>query len=390
MTPLGPSRDIFLVIGNCGSSGSVTEIQWQQGSERSSENLTLADIASIAGVSTATVARVLKSKSHVSKRTLERVQRVLAETGYRPNAIARSLRTQRTQTIGHLLSRLTFSSLFAQISRDLEDEAIEHDYKVFIANLEGLAARERVIVDTFIESRVDALIFTHALDAANVRKAVAAGIPVVQTERLVDCDTHAVIVDHFVGSHKGVSHLVELGHRRIAFVGVNPFGQPHFEKRPLSIEGERFHAYEQALRDAGIGPDSDLTRFGSYPSLPIYDSDESVAAPGYELTQSVLALANRPTAIFVAAGPFITGALQAAYDAGLRIPDDLSIVGYDDSIAPFLTPPVTSVALPSKQIGQAACRLALAAIDRNTPLQSTLVPTQLRIRNSTGPRPSRT
>ncbi|MFL9913303.1 LacI family DNA-binding transcriptional regulator [Paraburkholderia sp. RL17-337-BIB-A] len=362
------------------------------------EAITLAYIAEAAGVSTATVARVIKGRGAVAPQTRARIADILRSTGYSPNAVARSLRMQRSFTLGHLLTRLTLSPLFAQIAHDLEEEALKYDYKVFLINLHAQSSREQASVRTLISNRVDAMIFTHAVDAENVRLAINAKIPVVQVERLVDARTSAVLVDHMAGSLEALRHLTELGHRRIAFIGVKPDPTSFFGSRAMSIEAERFSAYQEVLTEVGVEYDSALVRLeGNYPYA---ESGQAAAvkrvaehaspanrAAGYESMRQLLSETPRPSAVFVAAGVFATGALQAIYDARLRVPDDISVLGYDDSLAPFLCPPLTSVALPFREIGQAACQLALAAIEHPDEIKTVLLKTELHVRASTGPAP---
>jgi DNA-binding LacI/PurR family transcriptional regulator len=346
------------------------------------KSATLIGVAAAAGVSTATVARVLHNRGYVARETRDRVEKAIKAAGYRANAIARGLRTKRTFTIGHLLTSMTYNPFFAGIASGVDDEAFVSGFKVFNVNLEGDRERETKGVLRLMESRVDALIFSHAVDARNVELALAAGIPVVQVERLVDCDTHAVVIDNLVGCRQAMRHLIDLGHRRIAFIGADPQRYHHAGPRPQSIESERLGAYVDCLREAGISVDPDLIRLGVYATRSRFPVGAGPAA-GYEPTRQFLALAVRPTAVLVTSDVFATGVLHALHEARLRVPDDMSVVSYDDMLAPHLTPPLTAVALPVGEMGRAAFQLALAAIEANGDHHIVVLPTHLNVRTST-------
>jgi LacI family transcriptional regulator len=279
---------------------------------------------------------------------------------------------------------MTYNPFFAGIASGVDDEAFASGFKVFNVNLEGDRERETKGILRLVESRVDALIFSHAVDVGNVELAVAAGIPVVQVERLVTCDTHAVVVDNLVGARQAMRHLLELGHRRIGFVGADPRLYKHAGPRPQSIESERLGAYVECLREAGLSVDPELVRLGVYANRSRFPIDEGPAA-GYEPMRHFLGLAPRPTAVLVTGDVFATGVLHALHEARLRVPDDISVVSYDDMLAPHLTPPLTAVALPVWEMGRAAFQLALKAIDANEESRIVVLPTSLNIRASTAP-----
>ncbi|MFI5014940.1 MAG: LacI family DNA-binding transcriptional regulator [Hyphomicrobiales bacterium] len=351
------------------------------------KSATLLGVASAAGVSTATVARVLHNRGYVASETRRRVEEAIKAAGYRPNAVARGLRIRRTFTMGHLLTSMTYNPFFAGIASGVDDDAFAHGYKVFNVNLDGDRERELKGVAQLIESRVDALIFSHAVDAGNVELAAGVGIPVVQVERLVDCNTHAVVIDNLVGCREAMRHLINLGHRRIAFIGADPARYQHAGPRRLSIENERLSAYADSLREAGIVVDPDLIRLGVYANRSRFPVGAGPTA-GYEPMRHFLGLTEPPTAVLVTADIFATGVLHALHEARLRVPDDMSVISYDDMLAPHLTPPLTAVALPAWEMGRAAFQLALKAIDADEGRQIVVLPTRLNIRSSTA-RPRR-
>jgi LacI family transcriptional regulator len=346
-----------------------------------SREATLASVATRAGVSTATVARVLRGHGYVAETTRERVRAALAATGYRPNEHARSLRTQRSLILGLLLSSIGLNPLFAEIARAVENEAERQGYRVLIVNLEADPARERDGVLRLIDSRVEAMVFIHALLPENVALAAKAGIPVVQVERLVSGIGHSVVVDNKAGCTAAMRHLLELGHSRIGYIGVDPAGYRRLGL--LSIESERLGSYRDALSEAGLPVDSDLVRLSE--RYPLERSVREGPAPGYAQMLDLLDQPSPPSAVLVTGDVLSTGVLQALYERGLRVPDDMSVIGYDDNLAPYLAPPLTAVALPTQAMGEAACVLALEAIAGGTTPRGVTLPTTLRIRRSTGP-----
>ncbi|MBZ9938941.1 LacI family transcriptional regulator [Mesorhizobium sp. BR1-1-16] len=343
--------------------------------------ITLLDVAREAGVSRATVARVLNATGYVGEETRIKVEAAARATGYRPNVMARSLRTHRSFTIGHILLEITTNPFFAHVARAVEGEALGNGYKAFLFNHHGNKDDERFGVERFIERQVDAVIFTYPIDSDSIALLRAAEMPVVQIERQQTADTDAVLVDNPLGVELAMRHLIELGHRRIAFIGGDPALYPYSGVQPRSIEEERLDTYVACLRFAGISVDPDLIRLGRYVHI-----DGGSNIEGYRHAQALLALRDPPTAIFAACDILAAGVFRAAYEARLRIPDDLSVVGFDDTLGAHLAPRLTSVAQPMAELGLTAFQLALGAIENKglAPRVVTLAP-HLVIRESTGP-----
>ena len=341
----------------------------------------MAAVAQHAGVSTATVARVLKSEGYVSEETRRRVESAIKATSYRTNAFARGLRTNRSLMIANFLQATTRNPIFAEIARGVEEEALLNGYTVILLNVEGSRERERVGVERMIERRVDAMIFTHAVDAAHLDMVMAAEIPIVQVERLLDRPTSAVSVDNYSGCLDAIKHLTKLGHRRIGFIGGDPAIYGPTGPTPRSIEQERLEGYRDALRIAGLGIDPDLIVLARY----LHPTEGSPTAYGQQGMRTLLSLQDRPTAALVTADVLVAGALQEAYRAGLRIPEDMSVIGYDNSIAPYLAPVLTTVSQPMRAMGKAACALALSAIKGDGAPRTITFKAELQVRESTGP-----
>lgn len=346
--------------------------------------VTLIDIARAAGVSKATAARALALKGYVADDARERINEAARRLGYRPNVVARGFRSRRTFSIGHIAHGMTENPFFAHVARAVEKEAIANGYKVFLYNQDGTDEHERIGAEQFIERRVDAIVFTYARSVRTLALLREAGVPVVQIEREQTGDTHAVLVDNVAGAEGAMRHLVELGHRRIAYMGGDPRLYPRSFSRGRSVEEERLDAYVQSLRKTGVSVDGRLIQLDEYVVL----GPDGANVTGYRRMKALLDLPERPTAVFAGCDIMAAGALQAIYEARLRVPDDISVVGYDDTLAASFTPRLTTVAQPMTELGVNAIRLALAAIgDPDFAPQTTTLSPKLIIRNSTAAPP---
>jgi LacI family transcriptional regulator len=341
-----------------------------------SKSATLKDVAKRAGVSTATVARVLHDSGYVASKTRQRVEAALAETEYQLNVVAQGLRKQQTFTIGHVLHAITENPFFAQVAVGVEDVALKHGYNVFIINVHGKAAREQLAVESFIGRRVDAVIFTTANDPKNVQRVVDAGIPVVQVERITEVETSAVLIDNYSGAKEAMNYLLSLGHTKIGFIGGDPALIAKGRKIKRTVETERLAAYVDALKEHHIAKRPELMRLGKYYSL----ENGGFHGEGYYFMKALLS--EDITAVFASCDVLAAGALQAIHEAGLRVPDDLSIIGFDDTLAAHLTPPLTTVSIPMHQVGRVAAELAFAAIEGGTQPVNACLKTQLNVRAS--------
>jgi LacI family transcriptional regulator len=197
---------------------------------------------------------------------------------------------------------------------------------------------------------------------------------------VVTATVPSIRVDNTIGAIEAMRHLFEIGHRRIAFIGGDPGLNGRSEGCFKSVEDERLHAYRSAMREAGLRPDSEMVKLGHYYRI----EEGGTGIEGYRHARVVLSLRNRPTAIFATCDILAAGVLQAIYDSGLRVPDDISVIGFDDTIGVYLTPQLTTVAQPMEELGRVGFQTALAAIEGRPnpapePLKSRLV-----IRHSTG------
>jgi LacI family transcriptional regulator len=329
---------------------------------------TIREVAKSAGVSYATVSHVINNTRFVSQDTRQRVLSAMAELDYRPNALARSLRQGISNTLGLVLPD-SANPFFAEISRSIEDEAFKKGYSVFLCNTELDPQRELFYADVLSKRQVDGVIFIAAGDQTDsLDFLLRERMPVVMIDRdLPKVEVDAVLIDNQLGGFLATRHLVEMGHKHIACIAG-----------PSSITpgGERITGYRRALEEAGLVYDAELVIRGDYHPQS-----------GMEITQNLLRMSPRPTAIFALNDLMALGALRAAAEAGYSVPGDLAVAGYDDlELARFTNPPLTTVAQPKKEVGVQALNLLVNRISGKNVLRSRLVLTpELIIRRSTQP-----
>jgi LacI family transcriptional regulator, galactose operon repressor len=332
---------------------------------------TIRQVAARAGVSTATVSRVLARSGRVSPELDARVREAALALHYQPNRAARNLRARHGSTVGVLIPDIQ-NLFYTAIVRAIDDEIQQHGYTVLLGNSGGQLDREQVYLDTFrAEGAVGVLLVPNQRDDQLYREFQRAQLPMVVLDRFLALPgVDAVTVTNAGGAAEAVRHLVDLGHRRIAMMAGLEYH---------SVGAERRRGYVEGLTGAGLAVDETLIRDGEF--------ERETAR---QATHDLLALAQPPTAIFSANNIMSLGVLQALNERGLRAPDDVSIVGFDDMPWQVAThPPLTCVAQPTYEIGAAAARLLmerLAAPGRDA--QRVELPTTLIVRGSSGPPPS--
>lgn len=328
---------------------------------------TIRSVASEAGVSISTVSNVINGRhEQMAPETLERVRTAMERLGYQPNHLAQSLVTNRTATIGLIMSEVT-NALYTPATVGAEAACRDAGYSLLLANSEDMAS-ERRLVEVMRAKRVDALILFSIsyLDIANdhLLRAQAEGTPIVAINRQLppDAPISAVWFDHFGGARQATQHLIELGHRRIAHLA----GPQH-----RFTGQQRRRGYESALCDAGIELDPALVVEGDYS----FGSGEALMER---------LLAERPTAVFVGGDAMALGALRALARLGVRVPDDLSLVAFGNpDFVQFATPAITTVDLPVAAAGRIAVELALARIKHRDEREVRTLESALLVRDTT-------
>jgi DNA-binding LacI/PurR family transcriptional regulator len=330
-------------------------------------SMTLNDLATRLKVSTATISRALSKPETVAPDTRKRVLEGVRRYGYQLNGIARSLRTQQTRTIGIIVPDIR-NPFFSAIVKAVEDVARANDFTVLICNADEDGRNEEAAVRLFLDRQVSGVIHCSAggnvqLLAALQRKA----IPMIDLDRrsgLKHVDT--VELDNALGALLAANHLLSLGHKRVAMISG-----PHH----LSNSRNRLNGFRKALREADIPLPKEYVEFGDFRE-----------ASGRRAAEKLLALSERPTALFVANNEMTAGALSALREQKIKIPDELSLVGFDDARwAQYSDPPLTIVAQPTGAMGKRAAELLLARIQNEKGATIEVFPPALIVRASTAP-----
>lgn len=327
------------------------------------------DVALLARVSTATASRALSRPDMVADGTRQRVLNAASQLGYQPNVLARSLRQKETRTIGVIVTDI-LNPFHAQLAKGIQDAADHHGYTVFLFNSDEEGAKERRAIDTLRGHLPQGLIIVPT-SAARENLGALSGVPVVELDRVTgNPDVSTVTADNTTGAAAATRHLITLGHTRIGMI----VGQ-----LDISTATQRHAAYRAALEDAGLCYDPALVLHGNH------REDD-----GYRAAMRLLTLdsAQRPTALFVGNNEMTVGAVLATRALNLRIPEDLSLVGFDDSRwAQTMFPPLTVVAQPTYDLGVQACEQLLSQLSRphGGPPEHRVLPTILILRHSTSP-----
>jgi DNA-binding LacI/PurR family transcriptional regulator len=315
---------------------------------------TIRDIALRAGVAPMTVSRAINENGYVSAEARERIMRAVKELDYHPNGLARSLKRRRTHVIGILLPDIghPFS---AELARHLEETLLARGYTSFISTSQRSIEREQTALNAFFDHRVDGIVVatleTRAGNDALLRF-VNRGLPVVIVGRTLDHPkVDQVNADHLRGGQEMVSHLVSLGHRRIGFIGASVL---------ITSGLRRFQGYLNGLRQHDCVVDPDLIVGPDDLDSPAFATQEE----GFEGMRRLLQLPQPPTAVFARNDAVAIGAMRAAREMGLRIPDDIAIAGFDNvPMSAYTTPPLTTVNQPTAVLGQSAAEFVLDRIE---------------------------
>lgn len=329
---------------------------------------TINDVAGRAQVSVTTVSHVINRTRRVDPQTEMRVRQAMAELGYRPNILARGLRRRETRTLG-LIVPDNSNPCFAELARAIEDAGFAQGYSVILCNSDRSEAKEDAYIELLLSKQVDGIILISAThDRRKFKSILDAGIPAVAAGRdLSDFPFDCILIDNDQGGYMIGRYLAELGHRRMACIASPHDGLP---------SGDRLVGLRRALDEAGIPLDDRLVIRGDF----TYEGGQRVMA-------ELLDREPRLTAVFAANDRMAIGAMNYLWRVGRRIPDHVSIVGFDDiPIAAFTCPPLTTVAPPKAEFAQLCISLLLERIaqKRTTPAR-VLLPTQLVIRESCCP-----
>lgn len=317
------------------------------------KNISIKDVALKAGVSVSTVSHVMNGTRFVRPETRDRVKAAMGSLGYRPSSLARALKMNRTMTIGMLVTNST-NPFFAEVVHGLEDKCFQHGYSLILCNAGDNTERQRTYLQTLLMKRIDALVVMTANTAPEFYQELRAldDFPMVVLDSDAEMEACVVGDDSVLGGRLAAQFLLDRGFRRIGFL-TGPVDHPRSR--------DRWKGCSQAMSEAGIAMDSVLKVTG-----------ELSISGGYTAMQELLKQ-GRPEALFAFNDLMAMGAYRAAAEAGLKIPTELSIIGYDDlEIASYMIPALTTIHQPSYGLGAKAAEILIEHLIKKTKLPATL------------------
>ncbi|ABV63278.1 catabolite control protein A [Bacillus pumilus] len=303
-------------------------------------NVTIYDVAREANVSMATVSRVVNGNPNVKPTTRKKVLEAIDRLGYRPNAVARGLASKKTTTVGVIIPDIS-SIFYSELARGIEDIATMYKYNIILSNSDQNTDKELHLLNTMLGKQVDGIVFMGGnITDVLVEEFKRSPVPIVLAASVEEqAQTPSVNINYEQAIYDSVQLLVEKGHKRIAFVS-GPMSEPINSMRKLA-------GYKRALEEAGIAFDDVLVAEGDYS----YDS-------GIESLAHLLEQSDKPTAVIAATDEMALGVIHGAQDRGVSIPEDLEVIGFDNTrLSLMVRPQLTTVVQPTYDIGAVAMRL---------------------------------
>lgn len=333
---------------------------------------TVRDVAKVAGVAPITVSRVVNNTGYISDKTRARVNEAIQQLGYVPNTLARSLRSRQTNILALVLTDIT-NPYWTTVARGVEDAASDAGFNLILCNTDESGTEEDKYVRLILEKHVDGILFVPARNSVEpVHVIQKQNVPVVVLDRrLPSLVADVVRSDSEGGAYQLVNLLLSLGHRRVSILS-GPSG--------VSTADDRVAGYRRAMREAGI-PESDMhVLLGQY-----------TVVGGYDMAKRVLEETPHPTALFAANNFIAIGAFKALREAGLSVPEDIALVGFDDLPSFLMVDPFLTVAAQRPyEMGHKATELLLARLTHEAPqaYQEIILPVDILVRKSSGSGPA--
>lgn len=327
---------------------------------------TIKQIAQHAGVSVATVSHVINNTRYVSDEVRARVEASIREFNYVPNAVARSLRCSDTKTLGMMIPNSS-NPFFAEVVRGVEDECFRHGYSLILCNSDDNRDKQSIYLRALMSKRIDGLGMISSGHDEDLQALLSStSLPLVIVDREIDnISADLVELNHQQGCYLAVKHLVELGHKRIAYLSG---------PADLTVSQQRLRGVQQALSEAGLVLQADH----------LVTTDLTSHA-GFTCTQQLMQLPTPPTALFAGNDLVALGAICAIHEAGKTVPGDFSVIGFDDiALASYMSPRLTTVHQPTQRIGQLTAQLLIERITgTRQAIRHEILTPELRIRHTT-------
>ncbi|MBM6596541.1 LacI family DNA-binding transcriptional regulator [Microvirga pudoricolor] len=337
------------------------------------KDIRIADVARLAGVSTATVSRVLSDPDKVRQKTCDLVMEAVRRSGYTPDRTAQNLRTRRTMNVLVVAPRLT-NPVFAQVLRGVDDELTRCGYGIIVGNLDNQREREPRYVALALSRQIDGvLLLTGHVPQDGDRNMKEAGLPIVAMCAAIDDPSIPnVVVQDREAARQAVEYLVRLGHRRFGYISGTPTS---------IIEVERYAGFVEGVAAGGFSQ-RDIVRWeGAF-----------VFATGVAAAEAFLRLKKRPTGVFAACDESAIGFVKTVQAAGIRIPQDVSVIGFDGiEVSDYIEPPLTTFRQPMYDMGRAGAQILLNMMqgEAATGIPNVRMPLRLLERGTTSVAPSR-
>lgn len=335
---------------------------------RDVQTITIKDVAKRAGVSVATVSRVLSGKGPMRPELRERVQRAISDMGYRPSRMARNFRAQRSKFIGLIISDIE-SPFYTSLVRSVEDAVYARGFSLLLCNSDEDPDKERGYIEFMADERVAGVVASPTRESeTSLQVLLDARIPVVAVDRLcLVTPVDTVLLDNVTSANALTRRLINYGHRRIGAIVID---------QSITSGRERLQGFLDALREANLEPAPELMREG-----------KGIEKVGYEAALDLLSLPDPPTALFTGNAMFTIGALKAIRQHNLRIPEDISLAAQDElPWMPLLAPGITVSAQPIYEMGRLAIEMLMGRIEGDSqPIREVRLAPQLIVRQSVAP-----
>lgn len=307
----------------------------------------LSDIAKEANVSVTTVARYVNQSGYVSKKTQQAIQEAIERIGYMPNHTAKALRNGQSKILGHIVPYSPVNTFFQKLSYSVNKRAYESGYQVLSVVMGDHNSEElKEMVERLLSYQVEGIIFSsfiqNEMDSEIKEYLDSLKVPIVMIERAVECfGIDKVLINSAEGSYMLTRKLLEAGHRDIVYIG---------KQLKYKVEKERYKGFLAAMLERGISISEEDQ---------LFFAEEYTVEDGQLQTEKMLQMKKLPTAIVAASDILASGVLIALYNNNLRVPEDISVVGYDDTIAQFLCPPLTTAHVPVGELARSAINILI-------------------------------